>query len=310
MAQVVEGLGSENRVADWLYENRDLNFFREISWSNTATALNDLITTGAAPWNYMMFLAVGASSWFQDERRRLAVIEGCKLACLTAKCSYGGGESQTLTDGQVSEKSFVMAGSATGVFHKEWHLIDPARIAAGDSIILVESSGVHDNGISLLRKIAEQLPKGYDTLLSDGTLFGSTILKATHIYAPYMAALLANRIVPHYAVYISGHGWCKLMRANQPFEYEIDTLPREQPIFPFIQIAGPVNIRNMYKTFNMGAGLALYVAPEDEELAINLAGSSGCTAHRGGQVRKSDRKKVSILPVDIRFDESDLQIRC
>ncbi|MDO8511947.1 MAG: hypothetical protein Q7S57_01635 [bacterium] len=62
LAQVVEGLGSENQVADWLYDNRSLNFFREIGWSNTATALNDLITTGAAPWTYMMFLAVGASS--------------------------------------------------------------------------------------------------------------------------------------------------------------------------------------------------------------------------------------------------------
>ncbi|MDO8511949.1 MAG: AIR synthase-related protein [bacterium] len=203
-----------------------------------------------------------------------------------------------------------MAGSATGVFAREDDLIDPDRITAGDSIILVDSSGVHDNGISLLRTIAKQLPQGYDTRLPDGFRFGPTILKATCIYAPYMARLLNNGIVPHYAVYISGHGWCKLMRANQPFEYEIDTLPQEQPIFPFIQTAGPVTTRDMYKTFNMGAGLALYIAPKDEELAISLAEPSGCTAFRGGTVRQSDKKRVSILPLDIRFDESDLQIRC
>src|SRR5207244_1194696 len=75
------------------------------------------------------------------------------------------------------------------------------------------------------------LAKGYLTELPDGRTYGETLLDATHIYAPIVAECVKRQIEVHYAVNVTGHGWRKFMRPNQPHTYVIDTLPRPQAIF-------------------------------------------------------------------------------
>ena len=78
--------------------------------------------------------------------------------------------------------------------------------------MLLASSGIHANGVSLARKLAERLPDGYRTRLADGTLYGEALLAPTTLYAPVTEALAAAGITPHYCANITGHGWRKLMR--------------------------------------------------------------------------------------------------
>ena len=112
-----------------------------------------------------------------------------------------------------------------------------------------------------------------------------------------------------YAVNITGHGWRKLMRATEPFEYVIHTLPYQQPIFDFIQTHGPVEELEMYSNYNMGVGFALFVNSDSAEEILAYIQSLGFRAHQAGYIRKSDQKRVIIEPKGIVFEADTLQVR-
>jgi len=308
LAHVEEGLGTKNLVADAEFTIAGYNFYDHVSQCSVAMVVNDLITCGARPLSYEMHLAVGSTDWFKEIDRAKAIIRGCKHACDLAQCSWGGGETPTLRD-LVNPESFVLSGSATGYISNRNQLINPANIRAGDQIILIRSSGCHANGYTMIRKIADELPDGYSTKLSDDTFFGPEALRPTIIYARLVEEILKAGIKVHYAVNITGHGWRKLMRATKPFGYVIDNIPTPQPIFAFIQEHGPVDIREMYGNFNMGAGFALYVAARNVKRVLKIANEFGYDALHAGRIVKRTPKEVVIKPLDIIFRADELAIR-
>jgi phosphoribosylformylglycinamidine cyclo-ligase len=130
------------------------------------------------------------------------------------------------------------------------------------------------------------------------------------IYVNFIAACQHANFRPHYAAHITGHGWRKLMRPNEPFVYQITELRDPPPIFGFMERAGPVDRREMYATFNMGAGFAVYVDPSDAEAALRVARDAGYDAWGAGRVAKQGhRKAVEIAPLGIRFEAESLQVR-
>ncbi len=185
--------------------------------------------------------------------------------------------------------------------------MNSSLINGGDVIIFLESSGVHANGLTLARKIAEKLPDGYATPLSDGTAYGEALLCPTPIYVPVVRDFSTTEV--HYAVNVTGHGWRKLMRARQPFEYVIHTLPQQLPIFDFIQTHGPVDEREMYSNYNMGAGFALFVNRDCVDEVLAHVQSLGFRAHQAGSIRASQQKRVIIEPKSIVFEADTLQVR-
>src|SRR6202035_1192380 len=100
------------------------------------------------------------------------------------------------------------------------------------------------------------------------------------------------------------------MRLDEPFVYHMTELHAPPPIFEFIQIAGPVDMREAYATFNMGAGFAVYVDPAEADQCVKLAADHGYTAWVGGRVKKEgDRKAVEIVPLGVTFEGETLQVR-
>src|SRR5262249_18410379 len=148
-------------------------------------------------------------------------------ACVHAGAVWGGGESPTLAD-LVAEADIEIAGSAFGVIPDQKPILGD-DLAAGDDIVLIESSGLHTNGASLVRALAEQLPGGYRTLLPNGKEFGEAVLAPSRIYVPLVAALKADPTVHvTYLSHTTGHGLRKLMRADRDLTYRIRTF--ELPI--------------------------------------------------------------------------------
>ena len=308
LAHVEEGLGTKNLVADSMQELTGRSYYRNIGIDTVATIVNDVITGGALPIAVAMHAAVGDASWFADSRRAADLAEGFAEGCRQASAIWGGGETPALK-GIIYPGTISLAGSAIGRIRPKSNRII-GDISDGDSIVMIASSGVQTNGLTLCRAIAEKLPKGYLTSLQDGRPFGDALLDPSVIYVKLIAALQETHIRPRYAVHLTGHGWRKLMRLAEPFVYRILEVREPLPIFKFLMETGPVVSREAYATFNMGAGFALSLSPGDVQPALRIASQSGYDAWLAGRVEKQgSRKAVEIEPLGISFDADTLQVR-
>lgn len=308
LAHVEEGLGTKNLVADAMLRLTGTSYYRNIGIDTVATIVNDLITTGALPISVAMHAAVGDAEWFADPRRSEALADGFAAACCDSSAVWGGGETPTLR-GIVNPETIVLAGSALGRIRPK-SLRIAGDVGDGDAIVLLASSGVHTNGLTLCRAIADRLPQGYQTPIGDGRSYGQALLDPSVIYVRFIAALQRAGIKPHYAVHLTGHGWRKLMRLSEPFVYRITHLPTPQPVFDFLVREGPIETREAWATFNMGVGFAVYVDPAMANRCIELAGEAGYRAWVGGVVQKQgERKAVELAPLGITYDAETLQVR-
>ena len=308
LAHVEEGLGTKNIVADAMYSLAGKSYYQNIAQDAVAMVVNDMITLGAFPVMSAMHLAVGVSSWFNDKKRWEELICGWKNACNLARCVWSGGETPTLRD-VISPETFVLSGSAVGIVKPKERILAPWKIQEGDEIFLLESSGIHANGLTLAREIADKLPEGYMTKISNRQTYGEALLEPTHIYVPFVEDCINLGLDLHYAVNITGHGWRKLMRANEPFAYIIEKLPAHFEIFNIIQKYGPVGDREAYANLNMGAGFAVYLPEADVKQAQDVAYINGMRAIRAGHIERSDKKKIWIKPKGLEYFEEDLNIR-
>jgi phosphoribosylformylglycinamidine cyclo-ligase len=308
LAHVEEGLGTKNLVADAMLALTGTSYYRHVGIDTVATIVNDLVTTGALPVSVAMHAAVGDAAWLADARRAGPLAEGFAEGCRQSDAVWGGGETPTLK-GLVNPETIVLAGSAIGRIRPK-SLRITGDVRDGDAIVLLASSGVHTNGLTLCRALADRLPQGYLTRIDDGRTYGEALLDPSVIYVRYVAALQQAGVRPHYAAHITGHGWRKLMRLQEPFVYRMTVVPEPPAVFSFIMRAGPVDLREAYATFNMGAGFAVYVDAADADRCLALAAETGYRAWVGGAVTKQGRRRaVEIPPLGITFESDTLAVR-
>src|SRR5512134_2339509 len=224
LASITECLGTKALVADAMRAVTGKTYYDQIAQDTLAMAINDLITVGATPVSVHAYWATGGSDWFSDAERARDLVEGWKAACDRCGVAWGGGETPALA-GVVAEDRIDLAASCVGLVRPKSRLTLGEKLAAGDAIVLLASSGIHANGVSLARKLAERLPAGFGAELDGGMLFGEALLAPTVLYSPVTEALAAAGILPHYCANVTGHGWRKLMRHPGDFAYRLHTLP-------------------------------------------------------------------------------------
>ncbi len=307
LASIVECLGSKALVADAMAALTGRSFYAAIAQDTIAMAVNDLITVGATPLVVQAYWAAGGSDWFDDQARAAALVAGWRAACERCGVAWGGGETPALA-GIVEPGRIDLAAACTGIVNPKARLSLGDRLGAGDAIVLLGASGIHANGLSLARRLAERLPAGYRTEVAPGLGYGEALLAPTPLYSPVTEALWTAGIVPRYAANITGHGWRKLMRHPADLRYRITSLPPVPPVLRFIQREARLDDRAAYGTFNMGAGFALFVAAGDAERAVAVARANGVEAWHAGQV-EAGPKEVVIGPLGLSFAGDDLQLR-
>ncbi len=307
LASIVECLGSKALVADEMHKLTGKSYYDSIAQDTIAMAINDLITVGATPLVVQAYWAAGGSDWFADAQRSQALVAGWKRACDICGVAWGGGETPALA-GIVEGGRIDLAASCTGLINPKERLSLGDQLAPGDAIVLLASSGIHANGLSLARKLVERLPQGYLTPLPDGATYGEALLAPTVLYSPVTEALYKAGIQPRYCANITGHGWRKLLRHPAQLTYRIHSVPAVTPVLRFIQEQARQDDREAYSTLNMGAGFAIFVKAGDAQRTVDVAQAAGVPAIVAGAI-EAGPKQLLIEPLGIRFGDDDLQLR-
>lgn len=307
LASIVECLGTKILVADAVYRETGKSHYAAIAQDTIAMAVNDLITVGATPLIVQAYWAAGGSDWFSDKQRAADLIAGWKTACETCHVSWGGGETPALA-GVVEGGTIDLGASCVGLVQPKSRLSLGDNLAAGNVIVMLESSGIHANGVSLARKLAERLPKGYATDIGNGQTFGEALLAPTVLYAPVTEALAKAGVIVTYCVNVTGHGWRKLLRHTSALTYRIHTVSPVPPVLAFMQREAKLDNAEAYGTLNMGAGFAFFVSPGQAEQTVAIARRCGVDAWIAGRV-EAGPKQVIIEPIDVTYGTDDLKLR-
>ena len=307
-AFVLEGLGTKSMIARLVDPDPDVSarYFSDVAYDTVAAIVNDLCCVGAAPLVVNAYFATGSSDWYAHPARHAALLDGWRRACLDAGATWGGGESPSLP-GLVGAKDIELAGSAVGLIPRGTRPILGQDLGAGDEIVFIASSGLHANGASLARRVADGLAEGYGTKLPSGRSFGDALLEPSLLYAPLVQRLLKASIPVHYLSHITGHGLLKLMRPSGAFTYEIDALPRVPEVLRFIVDHAAMSPDAAYQTFNMGCGFAIYCAAGHSQAVVEHAAVLGLDGLAAGHVRQGPRQVV-LTPIDVTYGSTAMDL--
>ena len=244
-----------------------------------AMCVNDVLVTGAEAFLFLDYYATGRLDLDVAER----VIKGIAHGCELAGCALAGGETAEMP-GFYSDGEYDLAGFCVGVVEKA-KIIDGSKIAAGDTIIGLPSSGPHSNGYSLIRKVIERqdmIPN--DDLLDD-------LLAPTRIYVKSVRHLL-KQVDVHGMVHITGGGFFEniprvFSDPNHGALLDLDSWQQPE-VFSWLQQAGNISNDEMMSTFNCGLGMLLLVAEADVEQTLQTLKEQGEHPVTVGQVVEGD----------------------
>jgi phosphoribosylformylglycinamidine cyclo-ligase len=248
LALATDGVGTKLLVAEALGD------YSTIGIDCIAMNVNDLVAAGVDPVAFVDYLAVDAP----DDDVAEQVGRGLSAGAAEAGVELVGGETAVLPE---VVTGLDLAGACAGVAGKG-DLLDGVA-EPGDALVGVRSSGIHSNGLTLAREAATADHDYTDPFpLNERRTVGEVLLEPTRIYTDLLGPL--RDCDAHAAAHVTGGGWTNLTRMGDR-RYEVTDPFEPQPVFEFVQSAGSVADEEMYRTFNMGTGFVVALAPGDAE---------------------------------------------
>ena len=226
-----------------------------------AMSVNDLVCSGATPLFFLDYLAVGRL----DPGEATQIVQAVRGACLDSGCVLLGGETAEMP-GLYADGHFDMAGFAVGAVERA-EMLGPERVVDGDVIVGIESSGIHSNGYSLVRK-----------LVDDGAITADpSLLDPTRLYPEDIHALRSSGVEIHAAAHITGGG----LPENLPRAIPDGLRPvlrrgswPQAPAIAHVLAAGAVDDDSAWDTFNMGLGMCLVMPHAAADRALSMVRGS------------------------------------
>ena len=269
-----DGVGTKLMLAELLKKHDTVGI------DLVAMCVDDIVVTGAEPIFFLDYFATGRL----NRKKARDVVKGIVTGCKQAGCSLIGGETAELP-GMYKGEEYDLAGFCVGVVEKD-KIIDGSSVSPGDMIIGIQSSGLHSNGFSLARKVFKKNElKGK---------IGRILLTPTIIYTKTLLKLMRNIKVKSMA-HITGGGF-------------YDNIPRVLPsnaaaliykglwhvpkIFALIQKRAGIDDKEMYRTFNMGIGMAVVVAKKDAGKANAIIKGCNLKSWKIGEVVKGKKEVI------------------
>ena len=275
-----DGVGTKLKIA-FLMDKHDT-----VGIDCVAMCVNDIICCGAKPLLFLDYIACGKN--FPEKIAQL--VAGVAEGCVQSGASLTGGETAEMP-GFYPEDEYDLAGFAVGVVDKD-KILDNNKVAEGDVIIALPSSGVHSNGFSLVRKVFDvenaDLKAPVEAL--GGASLGETLLTPTKIYVKPVLALLEEVEVKAIS-HITGGGFYENIPRSLPEGFSAKIKKDDVkvlPIFKYLMETGNIPERDMYNTYNMGVGMSIVVAAGQAEKALEVLKANGEDAYVIGEIVKDE----------------------
>ncbi len=281
-----DGVGTKLRLAI------DLGKHDTVGIDLVAMCVNDLIVQGAEPLFFLDYYATAKL----DVDVAADVVSGIGEGCVQAGCALIGGETAEMP-GMYEQGDYDIAGFCVGVVEKS-EIIDGSKVAPGDALVALASSGPHSNGYSLIRKVLEV--SGADTNAEfEGKTLGEHLLEPTRIYVKQILALL-KEVDVHALSHITGGGfWENIPRVlPESAKAVIKGDSWQWPaIFNWLQENGNIATHEMYRTFNCGVGMILVVPADKLEQSLEILKAQGENAWHIGEIQdaQAGEEQVEIL---------------
>jgi phosphoribosylformylglycinamidine cyclo-ligase len=278
IALCTDGVGTKLIVAE------QAGRFDTVGIDCVAMNVNDLICVGAEPRAMVDYLAVEQA----DAEVLAAIGRGLKAGAEEARIEIPGGELAQLPEmvrGHPSPHGLDLVGAAIGTVALD-RLVTGDRIAPGDALLGLPSTGLHSNGFTLARQALlergglalDETPGELERTVAD------ELLEPTAIYVRAIMELLASEVDVRGLAHITGDGLLNLLRLDPEAGYEIDEPLPAQPVFALIEQLGEVPAAEMHRVFNMGTGFVCVTPAEDAEQALAVLRSRHPAAKRVGRV--------------------------
>jgi phosphoribosylformylglycinamidine cyclo-ligase len=247
-----------------------------------AMSVNDLVVQGAEPLFFLDYFACGKL----DPAVGAAVVKGVAAACRESGCALIGGETAEMP-GVYQGNDYDLAGFAVGAVGRKDVL--PRDVAAGDVVVGLASTGVHSNGFSLVRRVAQtagltwENPAPFDPSRS----LGEALLTPTRLYVrSCLAAIRGTKAVKALA-HITGGGFTenipRVLPPGLAVTLDLGRVP-VLPVFKWLAATGGISASEMLRTFNCGVGMVVVLDRQGADAACDLLAANGETVVRLGEV--------------------------
>jgi phosphoribosylformylglycinamidine cyclo-ligase len=250
--------------------------------------VNDILVQGALPLFFLDYVAFGRLDGAVLEK----IVTGVTAGCRENGCCLSGGETAELP-GVYTPPDYDLAGFIVG-YVEENAVLGPERVADGDQLIALESSGLHTNGYSLARRILSERMRltVNDEFPGEAATVAETLLR---VHRSYLAALSPVRARVHAMAHITGGGLPGNLNRALP-EHLDAVVDRKSWTVPnlFVQLgrAGAVPESEMFRAFNMGVGMVVITAPADADAVNRSARDAGISAWTLGRVTRGSGQVI------------------
>ena len=273
-----DGVGTKIRIAQLLDKHDTIGI------DCVAMCVNDIICCGAKPLFFLDYIAIGKN----EPEKVASIVSGVAEGCVQSGCALIGGETAE-HPGMMAAGDYDLAGFSVGIVDKP-KVIDSSRMAPGDVILALPSSGIHSNGFSLVRKVFDVEHAALDRHVPElGRTLGEALLEPTVIYVKPVLRCMETADVKGVS-HITGGGFFENIPRCIPVGLgaKIDKAAVRTPaIFKMLQEQGGISEHDMFNTFNMGVGMTVVVPKEDADRAI---AALDCGAYVVGEIVSGGEK--------------------
>ena len=279
-----DGVGTKLKIA-FLMDKHDT-----VGIDCVAMCVNDVLCQGAKPLFFLDYIATG-----KVKAEKIAdIVKGIADGCKQSGSALVGGETAEMPD-FYSEGEYDMAGFSVGIVDRD-RIITGEKVAVGNKIIGIPSSGIHSNGYSLVRKVFfdKMDMKVTDYVEELGQTLGEALLTPTKIYADACDAVLPKFDIKG-IVHITGGGFFEnipwILPAGTAVSIDVGSW-KVPPIFPYIKKCGNIDRKEMFSTYNMGVGMMMVVDAADADAVVAALAAAGENASVIGEVVEMKDEKV------------------